>query len=109
MNEPSELSGDNKECGDGGKLEPASHFEAEKLVSVPDNCHRVGLWALRHQSFPFSKKEQDVWHFLRFEVSPFLNIGPNSLKTHLRAKPNISEGRVQFVAASLQLQLKVQR
>lgn len=58
MKEPSELAGDSKECGDEGKLEPASHFGAEKPVSVLDNCHRVGLWAPRHQSFPFSKRSK---------------------------------------------------
>jgi hypothetical protein len=58
MNEPSKLAGHSKECGDGGTLEPASHFEAEKPVPVLGNCHRVGLWAPRHQNFPFSRRSK---------------------------------------------------
>lgn len=69
----------------------ASHVETRQLVSVPDYCHRVGMWAPCHQSFPFSKRSK-AFGIFRCEISPFLNVGPNSLKTHLWAKPNISEG-----------------
>lgn len=48
-----------------GWLEMASSVETEAnrslpvmLKRVPDNCHRVGMWAPRHQSFPFSKRSK---------------------------------------------------
>lgn len=48
-----------------------------------------GLHATRTSHFPEGARRLA---FLRFEVSQFLNVGPNSLKTYLRAKPSISEG-----------------
>lgn len=65
-----------------------------------------GLHATRVSHFPKGARRLA---FLRCEISPFLNVGPNSLKTHLRAKANISEGQIQLMAACLKLQLTGQR